>query len=402
MNIIIYCQYVWGMGHLFRSLEIAGALVDHQVTLVAGGQDVDVDLPDHVTLLKLPVLYMDEQFTRLIPGDPKRSVADVQRERRDILTSLFEAHQPDLFIVELYPFGRTKFGFELEPLLESIRKGTYGRCRSVCSLRDILVEKKKQQAYEARVIDILDRFFDLLLVHSDAGLLPLEETFGSVSDIPIPICYTGFITRQANPGNGAAVRRKLGLDASEKLIVASAGGGRAGHDLLKPVLQACRSICTDYPLKLEVFTGPFMDDEEYDDLVALSGAGMNVRRFTRRFVDYLAAADLSISRAGYNTCMNLLATGIPALVYPYFQQQEQPLRVEKMKPFMPIGVLSEVDLQPERLTRHIHGMLLQTRPTGKPAIDLNGSKNTARILEEWVRGSSDWDRAGVSGPRKPA
>ena len=42
MNIIFYCQYVWGMGHLVRSLEFARALSDHDVTLIAGGQQVDM------------------------------------------------------------------------------------------------------------------------------------------------------------------------------------------------------------------------------------------------------------------------------------------------------------------------------------------------------------------------
>ena len=54
MNVIIYCQYVWGMGHLVRSLELARALSDHDVALVAGGQDVALDLPGHVNLVRLP------------------------------------------------------------------------------------------------------------------------------------------------------------------------------------------------------------------------------------------------------------------------------------------------------------------------------------------------------------
>ena len=65
MNIIFYCQYVWGMGHLVRSLEFARALSDHEVTLIAGGQNVEVDLPEHVRLLKLPVLYI---WMKNLPG----------------------------------------------------------------------------------------------------------------------------------------------------------------------------------------------------------------------------------------------------------------------------------------------------------------------------------------------
>ena len=142
MNIIFYCQYVWGMGHFIRSLEFARALSDHDVTLVAGGQEVAVNLPDHVDLVRLPTLYMDEMFTTLIPGNSGRTVAQIRQERKKTLYALFEQKKPDVFIVELYPFGRSIFGFELEPLLEDIRTGKFGAVKTVCSLRDILVEKK--------------------------------------------------------------------------------------------------------------------------------------------------------------------------------------------------------------------------------------------------------------------
>ena len=146
MKIIFYCQYVWGMGHLFRSVEFVRALCDHQVILVAGGQDVDMDWPAHAEILRLPTLYMDEKFTTLIAGDSKQSLEDIQRRRKAMLLNLFETQRPDIFVVELYPFGRRAFGVELEPLLDSIRKGTFGNVKIVCSLRDILVEKKDPRA----------------------------------------------------------------------------------------------------------------------------------------------------------------------------------------------------------------------------------------------------------------
>ena len=85
------------MGHLVRSLEFARALAGHDVTLIAGGQEVEIDLPDHVQLVRLPVLYMDEKFTRLIPGDAGQSVEQVQLERKTVLYELFKKKKPDLF-----------------------------------------------------------------------------------------------------------------------------------------------------------------------------------------------------------------------------------------------------------------------------------------------------------------
>ena len=384
MNIIFYCQYVWGMGHLVRSLEFARALSGHNETLIAGGQKVEVDLPDHVQLVRLPVLYMDEKFTRLIPGDPGRSLEQIQQERKNTLYSLLEKEQPDLFIVELYPFGRSIFGFELEPLLADMRAGQFGHVKAVCSLRDILVEKKDPPAYEERVLGKLNRYFDALLVHSDAGLQRLDETFTRVGDINIPLVYTGFITQHATPGAGSRMRRVLEISPDQKLIVASAGGGRSGYRLLTSVINACELLRERLPFRLEVFSGPFMDSEEYKKLSVRSAPGFRIRRYTKRFLDYLSAADLSISLAGYNTCMNLLVTKVPALVFPYARQQEQPMRADKIKKYLPMNVLKEAEMQPASLSRHIAQMFQQNRIADGVPIDLDGAANAARFLNQLV------------------
>jgi predicted glycosyltransferase len=384
MKIVLYCQYVWGMGHLFRSLELARALAGHRVILVAGGQEVAVDLPAHVELVRLPGLLMDERFTTLMPETPGRLLAAIQKERVQALAALFERTRPEVFVIELYPFGRTAFGFELEPLLAAMRRGNYGRVNTVCSLRDVLVEKRDPAAYEARVIDTLNRWFDLLLIHSDERLLPLDETFSRFGDIRIPKVYTGFVAARPDPAKGRALRHDFGLPPGGKLIVASCGGGRSGYGLLKSVLEACRRLRGRLPLRLEAFCGPFMEAAEFHELDAMQAAGLTVQRFTPRLLDYLAAADLSISLAGYNTCMNLLATGVPALVLPYAGQREQPLRVAKLKPHLPWEVLGQDDLEPERLGRAIERGLGLKRPDTAAAFNIEGAMTTARCLEAWV------------------
>lgn len=393
MTIVIYCQYVWGMGHLFRSIELARALAGHRVILVAGGPEVALDVPGHVEIVRLHELHMDERFTTLLPGAPGPPLAAIQRARAAALASLFEHHRPQLFIVELYPFGRTAFGFELEPLLEDLRRGCYGRVRTVCSLRDVLVEKRDSAAYEARVLERLHRWFDLLLIHSDERLLPLGETFHRGEDIRIPKVYTGFVAAQPDLENGRRLRDELGLSPEEKLVIASCGGGRSGYRLMKSVLEACRRP-SDPALHLEVFCGPFMAADEFNELHAMAADGQGVRRFTPRLIDYLAVADLSISLAGYNTCMNLLATGAPALVLPYARQREQPLRVEKLKAFLPLVVLGEDDLDFRRLGQAIERGLGLKRQARAAALNLDGAANTARFLESWMAApASSLDRS---------
>jgi predicted glycosyltransferase len=240
-------------------------------------------------------------------------------------------------------------------------------------------------AYEERVLQNLNRDFDALLIHSDENLLRLNETFTRVDDINIPAVHTGFITQQADPAAGRILRQNLNMSSEQKLIVASAGGGRSGYPLLTFVLDACEKLRANLNFRLEVFTGPFMAENEFDKLTARAAPGIRIQRYTRRFLDYLYAADLSISLAGYNTCMNLLVTRVPALVYPYSRQREQPMRVAKIKNLLPMKILNEEDVCTERLRDYIIQMLDFKKIIKTVPIDMNGAANSADFLSRWVQ-----------------
>ena len=193
MKIIQYCQHVLGVGHLFRSLEISRALSAHQVFLVTGGPPVETGLPEHVREFRLPDLQMDHNFQGLFSSDQNLTVDQVKEDRRRQLLALFENERPDLFLVELYPFGRKAFRFELDPVLEAIREKRLAPCTVISSVRDILVEKDDPGKHEARVVRTLNRYFDGVLVHGDPNLVEIRETFGPFDEINIPVEYTGYI-----------------------------------------------------------------------------------------------------------------------------------------------------------------------------------------------------------------
>lgn len=382
MKIFIYCQYVFGMGHLFRTLELARAMSNSDVTLIAGGKEIDVDLPAHVTRVQLPALYMDQKFTKLIPADPKDRLADIKQRRKKMLFSLFREKRPQIFLIELYPFGRTIFGFELLPLLKEIRIGTFGSVKTVCSLRDLLVEKRDPVEYEQRVLDSLNRYFDRLLVHSDAQLISLQKTFSRASQINIPVFYTGFVTQKVESADRQGFRNALGIGPDDKLIVASAGGGRSGYRLLNAVIDACRLLESSHRIRLHMFTGPFLAETDYQTLAAKSGPHIQIQRFAKDFLSYLPAADLSVSMAGYNTCMNILATRVRALVWPYPLDREQGLRAGQLARLQALAVLTEAELGPAALARRIAERLAQPPPPAAE-INLNGAIHTAAYLENW-------------------
>jgi predicted glycosyltransferase len=334
---------------------------------------------------------MDSGFSTIFPTEKNRSLEEVQEERTNLLYSLFEKTTPDLFMVELYPFGRKRFHFELLPILEAIRRGDFGSTRVVCSLRDILVEKDDQEFYEHRVLDILNKYFGALLVHADSTLVSLDETFARTADIKIPVVYTGYVTARPSGDDGAHIRKRLELQENELLIVASAGGGRVGADLLRAVLDAHTRLAEFRQLRLCVFTGPFMPEGDFSALEgkATSVPGVHLSRFTTEFLSFLAAADLSISMAGYNTCMNILAAEVPALVWPFGQNREQRLRAQKLAARGGLKLLSQEDLEPSRLAVLMEKALKTGRDSVKPSVDLAGAEVTARWLEEWCDQEED-------------
>ena len=290
MRVVLYSQHVLGVGHVFRVLEIARALAGHQVYLITGGPRVQIPLPEHVTHLPLPGLCMDSDFSGLFPVDPDCRLEDVQAERLLKLRGYLGQIKPDVLMVELFPFGRKAFRFELLPILEDIRAGGLGAPKVVCSLRDILVEKSDPDKYETRVLKWLHGLFDALLVHSDPRLIPLDLTFSRVDRIKIPLIYTGYVTPRPCSGSGEGIRAELGLEPGEQVVVVSAGGGGVGRELPRTALEASELLQKRIPHRFFAFTGPYCDPLELERLqkrssrLPLGPGGMLHRPFSGLFV----------------------------------------------------------------------------------------------------------------------
>jgi predicted glycosyltransferase len=390
MNIVFYCQHVLGIGHLFRSLEICRALARHRITLVTGGPRLAVELPGHVAEYRLPALAMDREFKALRPADgadPER----VRQERRRGLMALFAREKPDLFLLELYPFGRKAFGAEIDPVLEAVSDSRLPPCGVFCSVRDILVEKDRPEKHEARTVAVLNRYFDAVLVHADPRLVRLENTFSRLAEVRVPVIYTGLVAAAPPPGARQRLRGRLGLAPEQALVVASAGSGSVGAPLLEALLRAFPGLEAQGRTRMLIFTGPFMAEADFERLAGLVSPGVTLARFTPEFTTYLAAADLSVSMGGYNTTMNLLAAGSPALVWPFAQNREQRMRAERLQALGALRLLEDRDLDPARLAARIREILdAGARP--KVDIDLSGAETTARWIE-------NWQARGGKGPR---
>lgn len=379
-KLLFYCQHILGIGHLIRSMEIVrGLLADFEICFVNGGQVVeDFPIPEGVQVVNLPAIATDPEFQALRAIDPDQTLADVFETRKTILLDLVDRVQPDVLVIELFPFGRRRFSAELIPCIETAKaRGA----KVVCSLRDIVVTKQDQSRHEEKICRLMNQYFDLLLIHGDPAFQPLDLSFSRVEDLHCPVFYTGYVVQES-----ASKDADLPLiDRDTPLILTSVGGGRFGHELLFCVVDAAQYL-EHLPHQILVFTGPFCPPEVFATLEIKAAERPNVvlQRYTPNLLAHMHQADLSISMAGYNTTMNVLTSGVRAMMLPFTgnDDQEQTLRAERLEELGMVRVIRPDDLQPQQFAQQVLDCLQQRTPTR--SFDFQGVAKTAAYLKKLV------------------
>jgi len=386
-KLLFYCQHILGMGHLVRSMEIVrGLMSDFQVCFINGGEIIkEFEIPDGIEVINLPAIKTDSEFKQLKPVDTSLSLAEVQEFRKNKLLQVADEFQPDVLIIELFPFGRGKFSFELIPFLEKLQD-SQKPVKIVSSLRDIVVTKTNQEKYENKVCRLMNQYFDMLLIHGDSNFITLDESFSRVKDIQSQTKYTGYVVQ--NPSlNPELTKEDIAIFESEQpLILVSVGGGRFGHELIDCVIESADILKQKIPHKIQVFTGPFSQDEKVQAWQKLTEnkQNINVSRYTRNLLSYMQKADLSISMSGYNTTLNVMTTGVRAMILPFKgnNDQEQRIRASKLDNLGVVKMLNDSDLQPEIFSQKLIDYLA-IEPK-KLEFDFNGVENTAALVKNLV------------------
>ncbi len=337
-GLLFYCQHSVGMGHLVRSLALADALsARFDVTLLSGGAvPAEVRVPGAIRLVSLPPLGHGDGY-ELVSRDPQRTVESAQRVRVARILDELGTVRPAAVIVELYPFGRRKFAFELVPLLEATH-AISPRPLVLSSVRDILVSSRRDQArHDEQASLVANRWFDGVLVHADPRFARLDESFAPRTPLRVPVHYTGFVDRR--PLRGGATARPVRRDQA----CVSAGGGLVGHPLLRAAIEAAPALHGELGLRTTAVTGPFLPPAQHVELAALAAATPSVRllRFVPDLAAEMAASAVSVSQCGYNTTMDVLASGTPAVVVPYAEgrEDEQLRRARRLEELRAVTLL---------------------------------------------------------------
>jgi predicted glycosyltransferase len=378
-KVLFYCQHILGIGHLVRSIEITRRLIrDFQVCFINGGQVIQgFEVSPLINIINIPAIKTDPEFQELQVVDDSLTLEEVKAIRKDKLLNIFEQFKPDILMVELFPFGRRRFSFELIPLMDQAKaSGT----QVVCSLRDIVVMKKQNRVrHEEKICQLMNQYFDMLLVHGDPKLVSIERSFSRIGDLNCEVHYTGYV---AQPILEASQEKLASLKIQQPTLLVSVGGGRFGHELLECVVKSAPLLKELLPHHIQMFTGPFIPEAVFAKLQNLAAGQTNItiERYTPQLLTYMQQADLSISMSGYNTTMNILMTGVRAMMMAFKGNgdEEQTIRVTRLEELGIVSVIHPDDLEPQKFAKKVVTYLSQQPATAH--FDFNGVEKTAACL----------------------
>ncbi len=377
---MFYVQHLLGIGHLKRASILAEAMskVGLSVSVVLGGPPVEgIDFVGCASVALPPVRAADAEFSALV-DEEGRPIDDAWRDRRrSRLLDAFAALRPNLILIEMFPFGRRQFLFELVPLLEAARMAT-PRPWIVCSVRDILVRKSAERARE--MVRLAAAKFDQILVHADPLVVRLNQSLPEIGAVADRLVYTGYVADAR-----AATLRLHDRSSGSNEVIVTVGGGAVGEPLLRAALAA-RPLTRLADHVWRLICGPNLPAKITADLYRRQAPGVVVELWRNDLPVLLRNGVLSLSQAGYNTVVNVLQAKARAVMVPFaiLNETEQ---ADRARAFADRGLLTVVgldalaeDAAAKALAAAIDRALAVPVP-GNNAVDLDGAERSASILK---------------------
>ncbi len=385
LDVLIYAHDGRGLGHVSRSAAIGMALrrlfPSLRVLLVTGCK-ISQELIGPVPLdwLKLPS-YETEVVagkSRGIDGFSNFSDHDLGRLRSEELSNLLQLYRPRVVLCDHTPQGKHK---ELRAALEAKRNvdtifvlGVRGVIGSVSQVGSTLSQQLFQKYYHS------------LFWYGDSGVLGTlhrEQLRDQFTTDPVEC---GYVSRLAELNQWQTTTTERGLSLAGTISIPWLG--EKSIRFIRTLVAALQAIGPSYG-QWRVFIGYEPESEEeimklFDDvahcILELPGG---------RYADALHGSRMALIYGGYNSLMDILHLGIPAVVIlREMADREQQLHLQKLQQRLgnQLAVCSEEEVKVAALTGLLLQQLQQKVPFAK-SVHLDGAERAAQRLMEMLQNS---------------
>lgn len=375
MRVMIVVTHLLGTGHLSRAMVLGRALrsAGHTVHVVSGGMPVAHFDTAGLDVTQLPPLRSDGvNFTRLLDDTGAEASAELFAQRRTALLAALKAMRPDVLMTELFPFGRRVLSAEFHALLDAAR-ALRPRPLICASVRDILAPPSKPEKIKATDA-VISEFYDAVFVHSDPTVIPLEASWPVSAALARKLVYTGFVAQDPSGPHP----RALGKDQ----IVVSTGGGDVGEPVYSAAIEAAQ---LDSGLRWHLLIGGRNAMEKCAEFKVRAPQNATIEPARTDFRQILYHAKASVSMCGYNTALDVLQAGTPALFIPFDAggEVEQTLRANALEKLDAIRILTSDELSGTRMLAMVRE-LIAAPVRGAASLSMDGAAETVRLLANLV------------------
>ncbi len=309
-RILLYSHDSYGLGHLRRNLRLAESFSSScpvtPATLIAtgSGQAQSFPLPAGADTLKLPAIRKHPDGTYHARSLGSDLVATLKLRSR-ILAAAVEGFRPHFILVDHVPAGLLG---EMREALTTARR-LVPTAKLLVGLRDIIDTPSRVEAEWARdgAEDAL-KLYDRILVYGDAEFGTTARELDLEQRLPGRVIHTGYLAKPATAP---------GRDVPNLLV--TCGGGGDGQALFRTVAKWLARDASPLPFRVDIVTGPMLSPRRREDLqqrLAKLPHDVHLHTFVPDMDERIARASAIIAMAGYNTTVEILASGRPSLLVP--------------------------------------------------------------------------------------
>lgn len=370
LRILFYCHNLFGLGHLARSQRIAEAALDQggcECQIITGCRFLDqLRLDPRIGIQRLPPVQQDEvgRFVALEPG-----LEDVVRHRADRIESFCRQWRPHAVVVDHLPLG---LGGELVQLLRAARKEAWP-ARFIWGLPYSEGATATGRPRNPALREAYARY-DQLIAYTEEHW---DDVVGAYRTIGLPprTDYAGVVAARPLPPRPDGARRLVGLS----------GGGKAGADLLRQVLEATGDMEEARGLALRFVAGPIGSAGELRDVAGDREVEVWPEASTERAIQ---DATVVVSRTGYNTAFTLVQSDLPLVLVPLqLEQGDQLQRAVRLAELPGVQVVDErLPGAREALANALRAALGGPRSFSRaPPLRMDGAERASQLILEAAR-----------------
>ncbi len=368
---MLYSHDSWGLGHLRRNLAIARALsqaLTHCSIVIVSGSPCATQfrLPRNTDIVKIPAISKDADGAYQ-PRNFSTSMTSVLALRRSIIEAVYRSFEPHVLLVD---HAATGLGDEL---IQVLRWAQHSQTKCLYGIRDVLDNTERTEAGWSSPASqwALAEGYQRILVYGERRLFDTVQRYPTLRALAHKVRHVGLI---ANGPSGNAARN---IESPHVLV--TAGGGEDGFDLLCSYLTGIRDAAV--PWHSSVVSGPLLPPAKYAQLRELADSIDSIRlyRFHKQLPSLMAASNLVVSMAGYNSCSEILDSRCPSVLVPRtFPRQEQLLRAG----YLDAAGLAQSLVQPNDalLIDTVADALRRKRPCATTFPQLNGARNIVKEI----------------------